>query len=155
MFVFIHLHMNPLGSDGEMGVCVQEYGFTLPSLSSCIYIYMCLWASVCADIFRHILVFFCAVFSVYVSKMDLFTLRSSLLLEDLLGAGGGDVQQSPGCVGIQLLLVTTQGPNIHHPHHLLLVRGEKSKGSETVTWCQTSEQKQSIFLIGDEEVWCS
>lgn len=52
-----------------------------------------------------------------------------LLLEDLLSAGSGDVQESPGCVGVQLLLVTTQGPNVHHPQHLLLRRGEESRGS--------------------------
>ena len=52
-----------------------------------------------------------------------------LLLEGLLRAGGGDVQESPGCAGIQLLLIPTQRPNIHHPHHLLLLREEESTWS--------------------------
>ena len=52
------------------------------------------------------------------------------ILEDLLGAGGGDVQESPGCIRVQLLLVTTQCPNIHHPHHFLLWKEVKSRGSD-------------------------
>lgn len=46
-------------------------------------------------------------------------------LEDLLCAGGRDVQEPPGCTGVQLLLVPTQRPHIHHPHHLPLDRCEE------------------------------
>lgn len=48
-----------------------------------------------------------------------------LLLEDLLRAGGRDVQQPPGCAGVQLLLVPTQRPHVHHSHHLPLDDVEK------------------------------
>lgn len=63
MFVFIHLHMNPLGSDGEMGVCVQEYGFTLPSLSSCIYIYVFVSVSMCRYFQAHPCFLLCGLLS--------------------------------------------------------------------------------------------
>lgn len=53
----------------------------------------------------------------------------SLLLQSLLRAGGGDVQESPGCVGVELLLVTAQRPNVHHPHHLLLSGEDVNTGS--------------------------
>lgn len=43
-----------------------------------------------------------------------------LVSEDLFSAGGRDIQESPGCVGVQLLLVSTQGPHVHHPQHLVL-----------------------------------
>ena len=46
--------------------------------------------------------------------------------EHLLSAGGRHVQQSPGSMGVQLLLVTTQRPNIHHPQDLLLQRGTQT-----------------------------
>lgn len=48
-----------------------------------------------------------------------------LLLEDLLRAGGRDVQEPPGCAGVQLLLVPTQRPHVHHSHHLPLDDVEK------------------------------
>lgn len=52
-----------------------------------------------------------------------------LVLEGLLSARGGDVQESPGRVGVELLLVTTQRPHIHHPHDLpLLRRGRRAEG---------------------------
>ncbi|KAF3834803.1 hypothetical protein F7725_027361 [Dissostichus mawsoni] len=53
--------------------------------------------------------------------------------EDLLGAGGGDVQKSPGGVRVQLLLVPTQSPHGPPPpaslgvsdhHHQLSLEGD-------------------------------
>lgn len=52
------------------------------------------------------------------------------LLEDLLCAGGRDVQEPPGCAGVQLVLVPTQCPHIHHPHHLPLEMWTKDKNSQ-------------------------
>lgn len=45
---------------------------------------------------------------------------SSSNSEDLLRARGWDVQQPPGSIGVELLLVSTQSPNIHHPEDFLL-----------------------------------
>lgn len=63
-----------------------------------------------------------------------FLLLLSLLLEDLLCAGGRDVQESPGCVWVQLFLVTTQRPNIHHSHHLPLLRWREEVSPEETVW---------------------
>lgn len=69
-----------------------------------------------------------------------------LLLEDLLSAGGRDVQEPPGSTGVQLLLVPTQRPHIHHPHHLLLLREEKRRNSEFQRVLQTSNFKCSELI---------
>lgn len=60
------------------------------------------------------------------------------LLEDLLRAGGRDVQEPPGCAGVQLLLVPTQRPHVHHSHHLPLDHVEKR--------CQFPRDRQKYCL---------
>lgn len=47
--------------------------------------------------------------------------------EDLFRAGGGDVEQSPSSVGVELLLVSTQSPHVHHPEHFFLMRRKRTK----------------------------
>lgn len=46
------------------------------------------------------------------------------VLEDLLCARGRDVKQPPGSVWVELLLVSTQSPHVHHPEHFILQRDE-------------------------------
>lgn len=83
---------------------------------------------------------------------------ASLLLEDLLCAGGRDVQESPGCVWVQLFLVTTQRPNIHHSHHLPLLRWREEQrsvpkrqygegGGLFYTWVQLSERERRTTIL--------
>lgn len=105
----------------------QEHRCTLPSE---VNVYTCV--SQYVQVFQTHPRIFCpsSQFMCPISTFSPVFLLLLLLLEDLLRAGGGDVQESPGCVGVQLLLVTTQRPNIHHPHHLpLLIEGEKCRGS--------------------------
>lgn len=45
--------------------------------------------------------------------------------EDLLGTGGGDVQKPPGCVGVELVLVSAERPHVQHAQHLVLPRWER------------------------------
>ena len=52
---------------------------------------------------------------------------ASSISEDLLRAGGGDVQQSPGGVRVELLLVPTQSPHVHDPLHLVLPRRQRAQ----------------------------
>lgn len=76
------------------------------------------------------------------------------LLEDLLCAGGRDVQEPPGCAGVQLLLVPTQRPHIHHPHHLPLhTCGEKTKtvkNSALTLGVTVSHQQTGTRLISPQ-----
>lgn len=57
--------------------------------------------------------------------LSVVSMLPRLLLEDLLRARGRDVQEPPGCAGVQLLLVPTQRPHVHHSHHLPLDDVEK------------------------------
>lgn len=83
--------------------------------------------------------------SQFVSPRWATVLLLLLLLEDLLSAGGRDVQEPPGSTGVQLLLVPTQRPHVHHPHHLLLLR-EKRRNSEFQRVLQTSNFKCSELI---------
>lgn len=40
--------------------------------------------------------------------------------EDLLCAGSRDVQEPPGCIRVELILVTAQRPHVQHTQHLVL-----------------------------------
>lgn len=68
----------------------------------------------------------CSALVLSLRSPAIFFLLLLLLLKHLLSAGSWDVQESPGCVRVQLLLVTTQRPNVHHPQHLLLWRKERN-----------------------------
>lgn len=43
-----------------------------------------------------------------------------LCSEDLLCAGGGDVQEPPGRIGVELILVSAEGPHVQHSQYLVL-----------------------------------